>query len=224
MAGFVGFEEPEGLVEVAGDGGDEVGGVFVAGGVGGVDGFAGGIGGYGVAVDEGVEVGGVAGGFGGEFLELGVFGGVANGAAGDLAEGGDALGDGIEVLLDHAREAIEEEVELVEAGTAEVPVGLLGLAVEVAAIGEGLVEGLGGFCAGLWGEAVFGFERGFHVGVCLNRLAGEIGCMRWARRGGGRGSRKEAKAQRGRGIRRFSAVIFYGVGDCFTRRETGRFS
>jgi len=52
------------------------------------------------------------------------------------------------MLFYRFRETIEEEVKLVEARATEIPVGLFGLGVEVAAIGKGLVQQGGGFGTG----------------------------------------------------------------------------
>ena len=75
------------------------------------------------------------------------------------AEGRDALSDVVEMLLDRAREIVEQFVERVEIGPAHIPVGLLGLRIKIAQVGERLVENRGNLRADFGGEIIFGREH-----------------------------------------------------------------
>ncbi len=166
----MGFEEPELGVDAAGDFGEEIGGVGVAGFVGFVDGFAQFVAVFGEAVDQGGEVVGDGVDIGGVRWELGVFGDDLRGAEGGAAELGNAFGHFVVPLVLFVTEAVEHFVDADELGAFEVPVGLLGGEGEVDAVGEAGVEQGDGDRLGVVGEGVAGA-----VGAVAGVFGGVLG-------------------------------------------------
>ena len=106
----MGFDEPEVFVHFAGDAGEEVDGDGVFEIVGFLDGGAQGVGVVADVVNEEFHhVGAVVGGEIG-FGDAGLGDGFADGAVGDAAEGGDTLGDRVNVIFKVRGDGVKEQV------------------------------------------------------------------------------------------------------------------
>src|SRR5580692_9374157 len=155
----VGLEEPEVLVDLARDTGEEVGGVGVTepGRFGDGRAYLGAEGGE--HARQGLHVRHPFGDRRGVRLEGGGARDLGERAVRDAPERGGTLGDGVDLVLDRLGELVEQLVQGDEVGALDVPVRVLHLGAKIDRIGQALVEELHHLGAGGEGEIVAGLEH-----------------------------------------------------------------
>src|ERR1700741_1678273 len=134
------LEEPEILVEVAGNRGEKVGGDFVVEVFALVDGLPQGVGMVRDVVHQPLELRGAVGCGEVGFLQCGLRGDFAGRAISDAPKGSDALSDGIRLTLDMFRDRIKQFVKGNKMSALEVPMGPFDLGEKIDSIGETRVE------------------------------------------------------------------------------------
>src|ERR1051325_8355349 len=141
------LHEPEPLVGAARDFGKQVGGVEIADFVGVVDGFARGLAECCQRRRKGLDMAATIDSAGRILAQRGSLRGHTGGAFRDAAELHRALGNVVNVILNILIDLVEQFVQGDEVGPLDVPVGLLGLRLQIDRIGEAGVEYLNGLDA-----------------------------------------------------------------------------
>lgn len=134
------FEEPEVLVELAGELGEKIDRDVVTEGARLLNGGAQRIGVMRDIVDEELQHGGAIGSSEIGLLQAGLRGGFAHRAVRHTTEGRDALGDRVCLLLEVSGNGIEEFVQLDEMQALDVPVSSLHLCAKIDAAREARIE------------------------------------------------------------------------------------